>query len=179
MVATIPKVVFWKPVSGLGKKNPSLMRAAELAPQSPQMQYNLALTYYQRNEFGKAREPLEQALKRWSDLFPLNALYGAVLVKLGDERAAQQALKRAHELNPNDSATSDLLYTTTLQLAQRSQEKKEYSQSLAYLQEAAGLKPQEPEPHRRMAEIYTLTAHAAQASAEQQEANRLSKSSPN
>ena len=154
-------------------------RAAELAPQSPQMQYNLALTYYQRNEFRKAREPLEQALKRWSDLFPLNALYGAVLVKMGDEHAADQALKRAHELNPNDAGTSDLLYTTTLQLAQRSQEKKEYSQSLAYLQEAASLRPQEPEPHRRMAEIYTLTAHAAQASAEQREANRLSKSSSN
>lgn len=154
-------------------------RAAELAPQSPQMQYNLALTYYQRNEFQQAREPLEQALKRWSDLFPLNALYGAVLVKLGEEAAAEKALKRAHELNPNDAGTLDLLYMTTLQLAQRSQEKKEYSQSLAYLQEAASLRPQEPEPHRRMAEIYTLTAHAAKASAERQEANRLSKNSSN
>jgi len=154
-------------------------RAAELQPQSPQMQYNLALTYYQRNEFQKAREPLERALKRWSDLFALNALYGAVLVKLGEESSADQALKRAHELNPNDAGTADLLYTTTLRLAQRSQEKKEYSQSLAYLQEAASLRPQEPEPHRRMAEIYKLTAHAAQASAEQQEANRLSRNSSN
>ena len=154
-------------------------RAAELEPQSPQTQYNLALTYYQRNEFQKAREPLDQALKRWPDLFPLNALSGEVLLKLGKDAAADQALRHAHELNPGDTGTADLLYTTTLRLARRSQEEKEYSQSLVYLQEAAGLRPQDPEPHRRMAEIYTLTAHAAQASAEQQEANRLSRNSAN
>ena len=154
-------------------------RAAELEPQSAQTQYNLALTYYQRNEFQKAREPLDQALKRWPDLFPLNALSGEVLLKLGKDAAADQALRHAHELNPGDTGTADLLYTTTLRLARRSQEEKEYSQSLVYLQEAAGLRPQDPEPHRRMAEIYTLTAHAAQASAEQQEANRLSRNSAN
>ena len=32
-----------------------LRRAAELAPQSPQMQYNLALTYYRLNQFEQAR----------------------------------------------------------------------------------------------------------------------------
>ena len=154
-------------------------RAAELAPQSPQMQYNLALTYYQRNDFEKARAPLEQALKRWSDLFPLNALYGAVLVKLGEDAAAYQALQRAHKLNPQDSGTSDLLYMTALQRARHSQESKEYSQSLNYLQEAAKLRPQEAEPHERMAEIYSRMARPAQANAEQAEAKRLSKSPQN
>jgi len=152
-------------------------RAAELAPQSPQMQYNLALTYYQRNEFAKARVPLEQALKRWSDLFPLNALYGAVLVKLGDESGAYQALQRAHQLNPQDSGISAQLYMTTLQLAQQSQENKEYSRSLNYLQEATKIRPTEAEPHQRMAELYSRMARPAQATAEQAEAKRLSKSS--
>ena len=54
-------------------------RAAELAPQSPQMLYNLALTYFQLQQFEKARAPLERALQRWPDLFQVNALYGAVL----------------------------------------------------------------------------------------------------
>src|SRR6202008_2863009 len=53
-------------------------RAAELAPQSPQMQYNLALTYFQLNRFEEARAPLAQIIERWPDLFQLNALYGAV-----------------------------------------------------------------------------------------------------
>ena len=154
-------------------------RAAELAPQSPQMQYNLALAYYQLGQFANARVPLETALRRWADLFQLNALYGAVLVKLGKDVAGYQSLRHAQELNPQDSGTADLLYLTTLQLARKSQNVGDYSRSLRYLQEAAKLRPAESEPHRRMAEIYSLTAHAAQATAEQREADRLNKNSAN
>src|ERR1700687_1345788 len=46
-----------------------LRRAAELEPQSPQVQYNVALTYYQLNHFEQARGPLAESLKRWPDLF--------------------------------------------------------------------------------------------------------------
>jgi tetratricopeptide (TPR) repeat protein len=155
-----------------------LRRAAELAPQSPQMQYNLALTYYQLKQFEKARLPLENALKRWPDLFQLNALYGAVLLAIGEDVSAYQALHHAHQLNPQDTGTVDLLYTTSLGLAQQRQGAGGYSDSLRYLQEAATLRPAKPEPHRRMAEIYTLTGHSAQAKAEQREADRLTKSSP-
>jgi tetratricopeptide (TPR) repeat protein len=156
-----------------------LRRAAELAPQSPQMQYNLALTYYRLNRFEEARMPLNDALKRWPDLSQLNALYGAVLLKLGDDLQGYEALHRAYRLNPQDTETGDLLYLTTIGLAQKSQSAGKYSDSLRYLEEASKLRPQEPEPHRRMAEIYTLTARTARATAEQQEADRLTKSSPN
>ena len=161
-------------------------RAAELAPQSPQMQYNLALAYSQLHQFEAARAPLADSLKRWPDLFQLNALYGAVLVKLGDDLGAYQALHHAHQLNPQDARTSDLLYSTVLGLAQKgttakpsaqkSQGAAQYSDSLRYLQEAAELRPQEPEPHRRMAEIYTRAGRPAQATSERQKADRLSKS---
>ena len=97
-----------------------LRRAAELAPQSPQMQFNLALAYFQLNQFEKAREPLASIIKRWPDLFQLNALYGAVLAKLGDDLGAYQALHHAHELNPQDAGATDLLYMTTLNLANKS-----------------------------------------------------------
>ena len=161
-------------------------RAAELAPQSPQMQYNLALAYSQLNQFEAAREPLASSLKRWPDLFQLNALYGAVLAKLGEDVAAYQALHHAHQLNPQDARTLDLLYNTALGLAQKGAPAKpstqkgqgaaQYADSLRYLQEAAELRPQEPEPHRRMAEIYARTGRPAQATAERQKADRLSKS---
>jgi len=162
-----------------------LRRAAELAPQSPQMQYNLALAYYQLNQFEAARAPLADTLKRWPDLFQLNALYGAVLAKLGEDLSAYQALDHAYQLNPQDSGTTDLLYITALNLAKKnleqnrvalkSQSARLYSDSLRWLLEAAKLRPQEPEPHRRLAEIYTLTRRPAQAKAEQQEADRLTK----
>jgi tetratricopeptide (TPR) repeat protein len=154
-----------------------LQRAAELSPQSPQMQYNLALVYYQLNRFEEARAPLANALKRWPDLFQLNSLYGAVLLKLGEDVQAYQALRQAYQLNPQDSGTADLLYNTSLQLGRKNQESGKYSDSLRYLQEAARLRPREPEPHRRMAEIYTRTARTAEATAEQREAERLRKNS--
>ena len=69
-----------------------LRRAAEIAPQSPQVQYNLAFAYFQMNRLAEARAPLEGALKRWPDLFQLNALYGAVLFKLGETAEAYRAL---------------------------------------------------------------------------------------
>lgn len=150
-----------------------LRRAAELAPHSPQMQYNLALTYYQLNQFEKARGPLANSLQRWPDLFQLNALYGAVLVKLGEDLQAYPALHHAHGLNPQDSGTANLLYALTLELAQKSKSALRYSDSLRYLEEASSLRPQEAEPHRRMAEIYTLTSHPAQARAEHEKADRL------
>jgi tetratricopeptide (TPR) repeat protein len=152
-----------------------LRRAAELVPQSPQMQYNVAYAYYQLNQFGAARPPLETAIKRWPDLFQLNALYGAVLFKLGETVPAYQALSRAHALNPQDAVTVQMLYATALTLATASQDAKRFSESLRYLQEAAKLGPKEPEPHHRMADVYTHMGRTAEASAEQREAERLSK----
>jgi tetratricopeptide (TPR) repeat protein len=152
-----------------------LHRAAELAPESPQMQYNLALTYYQLNRFEEARRPLANTIQRWPDLFQLNALYGAVLSKLGEDLAAYRALRHAHQLNPQESATVDLLYNATLGLARKSQAARQYSDSLRYFGEAEKLHPQDPEPHQRMAEIYTLTGRPAQAMAEKRKAERLIK----
>jgi len=150
-----------------------LLRAAELAPQSPQMQYNLAFTYYELNQFEEARQPIAKAVQRWPDIFQLNSLYGAVLLKLGEDREAYSLLRRAHELNPEDPRTAGLLYTTTLALARASLGDREYSDSLRYFGEAARLRPSEPEPHRGMAEVQTSTGHPAEAAAEQRQADRL------
>jgi tetratricopeptide (TPR) repeat protein len=151
----------------------SFLRAAELSPQSPQVQYNLALTYFQLNRFEDARAPLAQALKRWPDLFPLNALYGAVLAKLGANDEAYDVLRHALQLDPQDSSTTDLLYTTTLKLAKKSAETRQDSGALHYFEEATRLRPQDPEPHRGMAEIYARIGKPSQAAAERQEADRL------
>jgi tetratricopeptide (TPR) repeat protein len=152
-------------------------RAAELAPHSPQMQYNLALTYYQLNRAEQARAPLEEGLKRWPDLFQLNFLYGAVLLKLGDEPAAYDALHHANQLNPKDKATVDLLYPVTLELAQKSQAASQYPNAIRHLEEAVKLRPGESGPHRKLADVYTLLGQSERATAERQEADRLAQSS--
>ena len=150
-----------------------LQRAAELAPQSPQMQYNLAFTYYELNRFEEARQPIAKAVERWPDIFQLNSLYGAVLLKQGQEHEAYSPLRRAHELNPTDIRTAGLLYTATLGLARATLAAHEYSDSLRYFAEAATLRPNEPEPHRGLAETYTATGHPAEAAAERGLADSL------
>ena len=136
-----------------------LRRAAELAPERPQMQYNLAFTYYQMGRFEEARAPITKAAERWPDIFQLNLLYGSVLAKLGDDLAAYQALARAHELNLQDARAADLLYRATLALARKSLAARQYPDALRYFGEAAKLRPADPEPHKAMADIYTLTGH--------------------
>ncbi len=152
-----------------------LRRAAELTPQSPQMQYNVAFTYFRLDRFEEARTPIANAVKRWPDVFQLNALYGAVLSKLGEDLPAYQALHRAHQLNEADSQTANLLYVTLLGLARKSQAAREYSDSLRYLGEAVNLRPDDPEPHRRLAEVYALTGRPAEAAAEQRGAGHMNK----
>lgn len=154
-----------------------LQRAAELAPQSPQMQYNLALAYYQLKRLDEARTALAPAVAHWPDIFQLAALYGKVLAKLGDDLSAYEALRQARQLNPQDSETSDLFYLLTLKLGYKSGEAGQYPESLKYFEEAARLRPQEPEPHVGKAAVYSQTGRAAQASAEQKEAERLSQAS--
>ena len=156
-----------------------LRRAAELEPQSPQMQYNLAYTYYQLNQLESARAPLAKALQRWPDLFQLNSLYGAVLLRLGEDAEGYRALSHAHDLNPQDAPTSDFFYRAALELAKKSSQIQKYDDALHYLQDAAKIRPHDPEPHLRMAEVYALRQNPAQASAEQQQAERLEKSAPN
>lgn len=152
-----------------------LRRAAELAPQSPQMQYNLALAYYQLNRFDDARAPLSEAVARWPDIFQLAALYGAVLSKLGEDLPAYRALQHAHQLNGQDSGTGDLLYLATLSLARKALSGHQYRVALRYFNEAAKLKPQEPAPHRGLAEVYMLTGRPEPATIERREADQLTR----
>jgi Flp pilus assembly protein TadD len=152
-----------------------LRRAAELQPQSPQMQFNLAMVYFQLNRLEDARAPLTTALQRWPDLFQLNALYGAVLLKLGEELPAYRALQHAHQLNPSDSGTVDLLYGAAVALGGKSQAGRRYSESLRYYSEAAKLRPAEATPHRAMAKIYARTGKPSQAKAEEAVADRLAR----
>ena len=150
-----------------------LQRAAELAPQQPQMQYNLAFTYYQMGRFEDARVHIAKAVERWPDIFQLSFLYGEILAKLGEDASAYQALKHAHELNPQEARVSDLLYRATLVLARKGMASRHYPDALRYFNEAAKLRPGEREPHQAMAEIYTLTGRPAEAAAEQRLAESL------
>jgi tetratricopeptide (TPR) repeat protein len=148
-------------------------RAAELSPQSPQVQYNLALAYFELNQFDKARSPLATALQRWPDLFQLNALYGVVLLRLGEEMQSYRALHYANELNQDDSATADVLFSLVVSLGQKNQNAEQYPEASHMFEEAVRLRPQDPGPHQRLAEIYKSMGRQQQSLSEQQAAEHL------
>jgi Flp pilus assembly protein TadD len=132
-----------------------LRRAAELAPERPEMQYNLAFTYYRMGRFQDARAPIAKAAERWPDIFQLTFLYGAVLAKLGEDVAAYQALIRAHELNQQDAGAADLLYQAALGLGRKSLAARRYSDALRYFTEVAKLRPGDAEARQGMAAART------------------------
>ena len=150
-----------------------LRRAAELSPRSPQMQYNLAYTYFQLGRFSDALKPLEEATRRWPDLFPIRSLYGNVLWKLGDTLGAHDALGYAHKLNPEDKPTEAILYQSILILADQSESKSATIDAVRYWKEAAKLRPSQPEPHHRLSLLYAKTGRPQMARQEQEEADRL------
>lgn len=154
-----------------------LRRAAELDPNSPETQYNLALACFRLKRYEDARAALTGAVKQWPDLPQLSALMGVVLYRLGDDSGAYHALGHAHDLSPQDPASAGFLYEVSLVLAEKTAATKDYASSLLYLGTAAGLRPDDPEPHRRMAEAYQLDGQPERASAELQEANRLTSTS--
>jgi tetratricopeptide (TPR) repeat protein len=150
-----------------------LHRAAELSPQSPQMQYNLALAYFQLNQFENARGPLVTALQRWPDLFQLNFLYGAVLLNLREDIAAYPILHHAHELNPDDPPTGEMLFTAAISTGKKRQAEKQFPLAIELYEEAGRLHPWDPEPHRLLAETYGSMHDPQRATAEQQRAEEL------
>jgi tetratricopeptide (TPR) repeat protein len=94
-------------------------------------------------------------------------------MRLGEFQPAQEALQHAHDLNPQDAATAEMLYATTFDLAQQARTGRQYEDALRYFAEAAQMRPADPGPHRHMAEVYTLTGRPDEAKAEQEIADKL------
>jgi tetratricopeptide (TPR) repeat protein len=150
-----------------------LTRAAELSPQSPQMQYNLALADYQLQHYEEARNILSPSMQRWPDLFQVNALYGAIQLQLGALEEAYTALHHAYQINPRESATGDMLFEACISLARKDKAAKQYAAAIALLQEAVAVRVVEPMPHREMAEIYRLTGKLDSAKQQDTTADQL------
>jgi Flp pilus assembly protein TadD len=72
-----------------------------------------------------------------------------------------------------------MLYVTTLELAKQSADSHADAEELRYLQEAASLKPGDPEPHERLVSLYTRTGRPEQAADERKKAEQLVKAPKN
>ncbi len=84
-------------------------RALALDPESPEVNYDLAFTYFGGKDYAQARKFLEVALQLRPNFFEALALEGTVLYLLRDDAAAAALLQRAHQLRPDDVAVNKLL----------------------------------------------------------------------
>lgn len=86
-----------------------LQRALELDPESPQINYDIAYTYYGSANYVKAADYSQKSLLRRPDFFEALEVYGMALHQLGRNRDARNALERAHELRPADPTVARVL----------------------------------------------------------------------
>jgi tetratricopeptide (TPR) repeat protein len=84
-------------------------KALTLDPESPEVNYDIGFTYFEKKDYAQARTFLETAVQLRPNFFEALALDGTVLYFLREDAAALKALERAHELRPDDNAVSKLL----------------------------------------------------------------------
>jgi hypothetical protein len=90
------------------------------------------------------------------DFFGSTALLGATLYTLKDDESAWRVLHFAHQLRPDDRDTTELLFRTFVILGNKSVENGNYSAGLAYLMQAADLRPGNQELQSRIAEVKSM-----------------------
>lgn len=84
-------------------------KAARLDPDSPEINYNLALACFHLRDMRQARASVINAIRLWPDFPEANVLYGTILYMLADDALAKQVLQHAKELRPDDEMVRRLL----------------------------------------------------------------------
>jgi tetratricopeptide (TPR) repeat protein len=84
-------------------------KAVALDPDSPELNYDLALASFQLKDMAHAREHAQIACKLWPQFPEANVLYGTILYMLADDAEAVLVLKRAEALRPEDANVRRLL----------------------------------------------------------------------
>lgn len=153
-----------------------LARAAELDPDSYEIEHNLGLTYFRLKRYQEAGDALKRAVALRPDFFDSNALLGATLFALRQDSQAYAVLDHAHRLNPEDADTRELLFKAATILGTKSHEAKNFAEAIKYLKVAEELKPQDPKVHARIAVVYDEAGDRRHADLEKQAAERLAAS---
>src|SRR5262249_19146836 len=156
----------------------ALRRRLKRLPHQGRLRPRVGSSRYGRNGFdenGRAhvaemRAPLEKAVALRPDFFGSNALLGATLYTLKDDEPAYRFLDHAHQLNPRDTDTEELLFKVSVALAKKRFMKKEYTDCLNYLRKGAQLRPEDVEVHLRMAQVYGLLGWRTESDRENREA---------
>jgi len=86
-----------------------LTRAVQLDAKSYEAWHDLGLTYFRLQRYKEARSPLQNAVALRPDAYGSVVTLGATLYMLGEDDAALPVLEHAHQLNPADAQTNEVL----------------------------------------------------------------------
>jgi tetratricopeptide (TPR) repeat protein len=84
-------------------------KAAALDPDSPELNYDLALASFQLKDMVRAKQYAQIACNLWPQFPEANVLYGTILYMLADDTEAVRILRRAEALRPEDLNVRRLL----------------------------------------------------------------------
>jgi Flp pilus assembly protein TadD len=84
-------------------------KALSLDPESPEVNYNLALAAFHLRDLRTARKHGHIALTLWPEFPEANVLYGTVLYMTGEDAEARRVLTHAGALRPGDATVERLL----------------------------------------------------------------------
>ncbi len=141
---------------------PPLVRAAQMDPQSWEIQHNLGLTYFRLKQYQPAAIALQRAVSMRPDYFGSNALLGASLYALKQDKSAFRVLAHAHQLNPADQDTSSLLFNEALVLGRAAFMAHNYKDCTKFLTIASALHPEDQSIRRKLDQVEHLQSSKSQ-----------------
>lgn len=128
-------------------------KAAGLDPDSPEIQYNLALTCFHLKEVFRARQHAAEAVRLRPDFVEANVLYGTILYMGAEDQQAISVLTHAHELKPEDQPVRRLLAEELAITAERRIHAQQWPEAAELLERASKLLPDSQLIASKLAEV--------------------------
>lgn len=131
-------------------------RAAFLDPDSAEIRYDLALTCFHRKDHVCARDNAAAALRTRADFPEANVLYASVLYMMGVDIDALPALRKAHNLIPQDASIRQLLSNELILWAEQNAHTGNVANARSLLSELDQLRPLTTEQEQRSLDVRKL-----------------------
>lgn len=131
-------------------------QAAFLDPDSAEIRYDLALTCFHLKNRVCARDNAKAAIKTRPDFPEANILYASVLYTMGADTEALSALRKAHNLSPQDGSIRELLSNELMLWAEQYAHTGMADKARLLLSELGGLQPLPAEQEQRLLAVRML-----------------------
>jgi len=122
-----------------------LVRATRLDSEDYESHFNLGLVYVHLKRYADAEQSLGVAVSLQPESFEAVALLGSALFGLGDDLAAVDQLRHAHQLQPDNTKVINLLLTELQIVGQHAVHQGEFHRAAGYLENTSELAPDSPQ----------------------------------